>query len=49
MLVRPVSDEARTWLEENTAGQWFGGALVVEPRYALDLVHGLQAEGFEVQ
>lgn len=48
MLFRPNDDDARKWLEENVEpdAQWFGGALVVEPRYAQDLVSGLEAEGF---
>jgi hypothetical protein len=31
---------------QNTDGQWFGGALVVEPRYVENLYHGLDSEGF---
>jgi hypothetical protein len=35
-LFQPRSDEAKSWLDENvsTESQWFGEALVVEPRYA---------------
>ena len=32
----------------NEEAQWFGGALVVEPRYAADLAEALQAEGFQI-
>jgi hypothetical protein len=28
--------------------QWFGGTLVVEPRYVGDLASALQAEGFRI-
>lgn len=48
-LFRPCSAEARAWLEDNTDGQWFGHALVVEPRYVIDLVAGLQDNGFTVE
>lgn len=43
-LVRPATDAAREWLEEHTDGQWFGGALVVEPRYVVDLLDGMADE-----
>lgn len=48
MLFRPNDDDAKKWLEDHVQqdAQWFGGALVVEPRYAQDLVNGLEAEGF---
>lgn len=47
-LFRPTSEEARDWLEENTEGMWFAGALVVEPRYAHALALGLIDDGFRV-
>jgi hypothetical protein len=51
VLVRPLTDDVKRWLEENTAEDavWFGGALVVEPRYLDDLYHGLVAEGWAPQ
>lgn len=48
-LFRPESDSAREWLEENTDGQWFGGALAVEPRYARDLADAMLDEGLALQ
>ena len=50
-LLRPLRDEARAWLEGHTGGeaQWFGGALVVEPRYVADIVHGAREAGLEVR
>jgi len=45
-LVRPMTTTCREWLEENTEGMWFGGALAVEPRYVADLVAGMEEEGF---
>jgi hypothetical protein len=48
VLVTPTTDECRTFLEDHTGeeAQWFGGALVVEPRYLADLVDGLADWGF---
>jgi hypothetical protein len=48
-LFRPITDTAEAWLREHTAGEWFGGALVVEHRYAGDLAEGLQEEGFAIR
>ena len=44
VLIRPHIPEAKQWLEDNTDGQWFGDALVVEPRYVNDLLDGLYTE-----
>jgi hypothetical protein len=48
VLVRPLTDDVKTWLEENVeeAAMWYGGALVVEPRYVEALLEGLTQEGF---
>jgi hypothetical protein len=48
VLVTPLNDECRKFLEDHTAeeAQWYGGALVVEPRYLADLVTGLNDWGF---
>lgn len=47
VLIRPHTADCADWLRENTASdaQWFGGALVVEPRYVEPIVDGLIAEG----
>lgn len=49
-LVCPLSGPARRWLEENVQPDalWFGGALVVEPRYLPDLVKGMTADGLSL-
>jgi hypothetical protein len=47
VLVRPLTNEAREWLEENTDGQWWTGALAVEPRYVEGLVEGMVEAGLE--
>jgi len=46
-LVRPFTADVRAWLEANTQEDalWFGGALVVEPRYVDELVTGMITEG----
>jgi hypothetical protein len=51
VLVRPLTDDVRAWLEAHTdeEAQWFGRALVVEPRYVEPLVLGMIAEGFAGQ
>ena len=49
VLIRPLTNDVQEWLEEHTDGQWFGNALVVEPRYVLPLVEGLIEEGFAAQ
>jgi hypothetical protein len=48
-LVRPHTADVEAWLREHTDGQWFGNALVVEPRYVNDLCQGLFSEGFALQ
>lgn len=47
-LIRPMTPDVDEWLRANVdpEAQWFGNALVVEPRYVGDLVEGLVAEGF---
>jgi hypothetical protein len=43
--------EASAWVEENVCGeaQYFGTALVVEPRYVAALVAGMRENGLEVR
>lgn len=43
VLVRPLRDDVREHLEDNVQedAQWFGGALVVEPRYVDGLLFAL--------
>ena len=42
-LVRPLTAPAEAWLQAHTDGMWFGGALVVEPRYLDELSVGMRA------
>lgn len=47
ILVRPLVSDAEIWLRENTDGTWYGGALVVEPRYLEALLEGIALAGYE--
>lgn len=50
-LIRPLTDSGRTWVEENIPTedwQWFGGAIVAEPRYVPDVIEGMEGDGLEV-
>jgi hypothetical protein len=49
-LLRPKTDAARTWIEENIGedAQTFGEAVVVEHRYIADIVAGIREEGLRV-
>jgi len=49
VLVRPLTSDCRNWLHKVTNGQWFGGALVVEPRFVETLVAALVEEGYALQ
>ena len=50
-LFDPQNTAAEKHLHENVSDEalWFGGALVVEPRYAADLAAALKADGFEIK
>ncbi len=50
VLVRPFDKAAREWLTANTSeeAQWFGSALVVEPRYLQALIDGFDMSGGEL-
>jgi len=51
VLVRPLTPDVSAWLDEHVdpEAQWFGKALVVEPRYVAPLVTALVDEGFAAQ
>lgn len=46
-----LTSEAREWVDQNVSedAQFFGGALMVEPRYAQDIAAGMQNDGLEVR
>jgi len=48
-LLRPLSGACEDWIEQHVGGnetQYFGNAVVVEPRYLLPILVALEAEGF---
>lgn len=50
VLLTPQSEEARTWVAENLpeeAMTW-GAAVVIEHRYADDIITGIEADGLTV-
>lgn len=49
-LVRWHTDAARDWIRDNMSdeAQYFGAALVVEPRYVGNLVDGMIASGLVI-
>ena len=50
--ITPMTPAAQEWIDENcqTEGwQWLGATLNVEPRYAGDIVAGMQADGLTVE
>jgi hypothetical protein len=49
-LFDPQNTSAENHLREHVSeeAQWFGGALVVEPRYVAGLAKALRANGFEI-
>jgi hypothetical protein len=46
-LIRPFSEQGEAWLRENVCqdSQWFGDALIVEPRFVGALLEGMIANG----
>lgn len=50
-LFRPLTDKAKQWLDENVQAeswQWYGPALVVDHRYAVELALGAQKDGLKL-
>ncbi|USM11452.1 hypothetical protein vBCbaSRXM_7 [Citromicrobium phage vB_CbaS-RXM] len=49
ITITPHSAAARDWIAENVDpdAHWFGPALCVEPRYAGELLYGMQEAGLE--
>ena len=50
VLFRPLTDAMNVWLREHTEPEatWWDGALVVETRYADDLIYAIRKEFSEV-
>jgi len=51
VLVVPLTDRATEWIGQNIPddAQYFGKALVVEHRYAQDIVDGMAADGLVLE
>lgn len=50
LIFVPATEAGMEWMEQHIdpgAMRWAGG-IVVEPRYAADIVHGAQDDGLEV-
>lgn len=49
-LLTPLTDAAEDWIELNLPDDhmMFGNAVVIEPRYAGPILHGLQDDGLTV-
>jgi len=49
-LLRPLSESAKIWVEENLPdeAQWFGDAVVVEHRYIWPILEGIENDGLVV-
>ncbi len=50
-LLRPISPVGVAWVHQNISpdATWFGGAVVVEPRYIRDIRRGATRDGLKVQ
>ncbi len=50
-LLHPRTKRAARWLDEVIAedAQYWGDAVVVEPRYVADIVNGAREDGLEVR
>ena len=49
ILFRPLSPEANTWFDEHVQCDFtWAGSIPCEPRYAQDIIEGLQAAGFSL-
>ena len=52
MLFQPMSELGQSWLDEHLDGsdvQYWGNAVVVEPRYARGLADAMLDDGLEVR
>lgn len=50
-LLTPLTDAAQAWVDEHIRSeetQFFGAGVVIEPRYAGDILRGLQNDGLTV-
>lgn len=49
MIVTPMTDMAREWVEDNVVtDQWWGRGFAVEPRFMMDLAAGMEDAGLNI-
>ena len=51
ITLKPMNSDAREWVDEHITGDevpWFGGAVVIEPRYFGDIAHAIEAHGLSI-
>lgn len=50
-LLRPVTDAADEWVRDNLPdfAMRFGGAVAIEARYIEAIIHGIEADGLDVE
>lgn len=50
-LLTPLTDEAQQWIDEHIAAdhQTFGNSVVIEHRYAQDILEGIKSDGLTVR
>lgn len=50
VVLRPMNDEAREWIDFNVDpdAQWFGRGVVIEHRYVNDIVEGIVSDGLTI-
>lgn len=49
-LLTPITDAAKQWSDEHLPEdrQMFGDSTVIEPRYVLDILHGINEAGLSL-
>ena len=49
VILHPCNDAAGDWLYEHVAEpQWWGGGVVIEHRFVLDILQGIESDGLTV-
>ena len=50
VILTPESDDAKTWVDDyiDKNAQWFADGVVIEPRYAHDIVEGIFETGMTI-
>jgi hypothetical protein len=53
MILHPCNDEASGWIEDHLYGEelaptWWGGGVVIEHRYVLDILTGIESDELTV-